>query len=154
MVMEALVQRLNTPGSSAVTEAARALARMRGEAIKKAGPDARRWTGRVFGKRAFIGQAVVLDGEICWVKQVLRGLACVKTGQVDPVDGPVHTYCPVASLRRLRSPAAVLLGKRKLGVREAKSEAKAASSRRNGAMPVKPRSRPRGRPRRESRAWC
>jgi hypothetical protein len=52
MVMEALVQRLNTPGSSAVTEAARALARMRGEAIKKAGPDARRWTGRVFGKPA------------------------------------------------------------------------------------------------------
>jgi hypothetical protein len=135
LVKEAPAQPLNTPGRAAIAEAARALARMRCDAIKKAGPDTRRWTGRVFGKRAFIGQAVVLDGEICWIKQVLRGWACVRTSQVDPIDGPVHTYCPVASLRRFRSPAAVLLGKRKLGVREAKSAAKAASSRRNGTMP-------------------
>jgi hypothetical protein len=92
MVMEAPVLPLDTPDRIAVTEAARALARMRDDAIKKAGPDTRKWTGRVFGKRAFIDQAVVLDGEICWVNQVLRGWACVRTSQVDPIDGPVHTY--------------------------------------------------------------
>jgi hypothetical protein len=46
-----------------------------------------------------------------------------------------------------KRPEAVLLGARKRGKRERPSEAKQAAARRNGASPVRPGSRPRGRPR-------
>jgi len=50
------------------------------------------------------------------------------------------------ALRRYRLPEAVLLGHLKRGKKERASAVKAASSRRNGAMPVRPGSRGRGRP--------
>ena len=118
------------------------------------GPDRRRWTGVVFnGRRAWIGLPVVLPGgSPGWVKQALAGMVCVRTTVTDPLDGAVHEYLGAAALKPYRLPEAVLLGSLKRGKQERKSAIKAAASRRNGAMPPKPGSRPRGRPRKSRQA--
>jgi hypothetical protein len=46
-----------------------------------------------------------------------------------------------------KNPSAVILGQRKRGVKEQPSEAKARAARRNGCLPPRPGSKPRGRPR-------
>src|SRR5690242_601828 len=68
---------VSNPGAR--SEAARALARWRSGKAQKPADKTTIWTGRVFGKRAFVGQPVLLDGEVCWIKQVQRGWACVRT---------------------------------------------------------------------------
>jgi hypothetical protein len=132
---------------AAVTQAARALGRLRHAPRQKDAPDNRTWTGVLFGRRVPVGMAVVLDGEPCWIKRVMRGWACVRTSKVDPIDGPVHEYCQVSSLRRFKLPQAVSLGRLKSGVKERKSAVKAVTSRANGGLPPKPGSLRRGRPR-------
>ena len=136
----------------AIADAARKLARRRGGKTRRNGPDTRRWTGVVFGKRAWVGQPVVLNGEICWVKEVQRGMACIRTSEIDPVDGPIHTYCPVTALRRFKLPEARLLGRLKAGVKEVRSPRKAAASRTNAFLPPRPGKRRRGRPRSRDRS--
>jgi hypothetical protein len=135
----------NAQDRLAIAEAARKLVRRRGT-TRKTGPDTRKWTGRVFGKRAWVGQPVVLDGQTCWIKQAVRGWACVKTAQICPVDGPIHDYCPVAALQPFKLPEAVLLGRLKAGVKELRSPRKATACRANAGLPPKPGKRPRGRP--------
>jgi hypothetical protein len=117
--------------------------------IVRKGPDLRRWTGVVFnGRRAWVGQPVVLpDQTVGWIKQAQAGYVCVRTCAFEPEIGAVHDYMEATALKPYRLPEAVLLGSLKRGKRERASAAKAAASRRNGAMPVKPGSRPRGRPR-------
>src|SRR5689334_11451175 len=77
----------------------------------------------------------------------MRGWACIKTDQIDPVDGPIHDYCSVSSLRRFKLKEAVLLGRRKEGVKEIKTAIKAAAARRNACLPPKPGKFRRGQPR-------
>jgi len=71
----------------------------------------------------------------------------VRTCAFEPEIGAVHDYMEATALTPYPLPEAVLLGSLKRGKWERASTAKAAASRRNGAMPVKPGSRPRGRPR-------
>ena len=106
-----------------IAEAARALGRLRGGATHKPQSETK-WTGRMFGRRAWVGQPVMLDGQVCWIKRVLRGWACVKTSKIDPVDGPLHDYCSVNSLRPFRLPEVVALGRMKAGVKEVRSARK------------------------------
>ena len=94
----------------------------------------------------------MLDGQVCWIKRVLRGWACVKTSKIDPVDGPLHDYCSVNSLRPFRLPEAVALGRMKAGVKEVRSARKAAACRANANLPPKPGKRCRGRPRSKERS--
>jgi hypothetical protein len=131
----------------AATQAGRALVIRRRLGVKR-GAENRKWTGFVFGKRAWVGQPVVLpDQSVGWIKQVQAGYACVRTAFTDPVDGAVHQYLEATALRRYRLPEAVLLGQLKRGVKEVASAAKAAASRLNGRLPPQPGSRRRGRPR-------
>jgi hypothetical protein len=131
----------------AASRAGRTLAIQR--RVTRQGADLRTWTGVVFnGKRSWVGQQVILpNGTTGWIKKAQANYVCVRTAVSDPVDGPIHEYLEPTALRPYKSPEAVLLGSRKRGKREKPSAAKAAASRRNGAMPVRPGSRPRGRPR-------
>jgi hypothetical protein len=133
----------------AASQAGQVLAIRRRLAGRRHGPNDKKWTGFIFGrKRAWVGQPVVLpDQSVGWVKRVQAGCACVRTAKVDPEDGAIHDYMAVTRLRRYKLPEAVLLGQMKRGVKEAPSAVKAASSRSNGKLPPKPGSRPRGRPR-------
>jgi hypothetical protein len=133
----------------AASQAGQVLAIRRRLAVKRKGPDDRKWTGFIFGrKRAWVGQPVILpDQSVGWVKRVQGGCACVRTAKVDAEDGPIHDYMAVTRLRRYKLPEAVLLRQMKRGKKERPSAVKAAASRRNGAMPPKPGHRPRGRPR-------
>ena len=133
----------------AASQAARVLAIRRRIALRPSGPDQRRWTGVVFGRRAWVGQPVVLpDKTVGWIKQAQAGLVCVRTCAFKPEIGAVHDYLAAGELQPYRLPEAVLLGSLKKGAKEQKSAVKAASSRRNGSAPVKPGSRQRGRPNR------
>jgi hypothetical protein len=58
---------------------------------------------------------------------------------------PADVY-EAAVIRRFKNPAAVLLGSRKRGIKERPSVTKASAARHNGNLPVRPGSRPRGRP--------
>ena len=133
----------------AASQAGQVLAIRRRLAARRHGPDDRKWTGFVFGrKRSWVGQKVVLpDQSVGWIKQAQAGVVCVRTTVTDPLDGAVHDYLEATALKPYRLPEAVLLGSLKRGKLERKSAAKAAASRRNGTMPSKPGSRPRGRPR-------
>jgi hypothetical protein len=117
--------------------------------VVRQGADLRRWTGVVFdGKRAWVGQQVILpDQSVGWIKQAQAGMVCVRTCAFEPEIGAVHDYMEATALKPYRLPEAVLLGSLKRGKKERTSAVKAAASRRNGAMPPKPGSRPRGRPR-------
>src|ERR1035437_7251138 len=138
----------------AASQAGQVLAIHRRLAVKRKGPDDRRGTGFVFGrKRSWVGQQVVLpDHSVGWIKQAQAGMVCVRTSVTDPLDGAVHEYLGAAVLKPYRLPEAVLLGSLKRGKQERKSAIKAAASRRNGAMPPTPGSRPRGRPRKSRQA--
>jgi hypothetical protein len=133
----------------AASQAGQVLAIRRRLAAKRKGPDDRKWTGFVFGrKRSWVGQQVVLpDKSVGWIKQAQAGMVCVRTSVTDPLDGAVHDYLGAAALKPYRLPEAVLLGSLKRGKKERTSAVKAAASRRNGATPPKPGHRPRGRPR-------
>lgn len=138
----------------AASQAGQVLAVRRRLAVKRKGPDDRKWTGFVFGrKRSWVGQQVVLpDQSVGWIKQAQAGMVCVRTTVMDPLDGAVHDYLEAAALKPYRLPEAVLLGSLKRGRKERTSSVKAAASRRNGAMPVRIGHRPRGRPRKIKQA--
>jgi hypothetical protein len=107
----------------------------------------RTWTGVVQGRRTWVGQPVILrNGETGWIKKVELGIANVKTCHQNEDGSHLHRYELAADLKILKCPEAVLLGSLKKGIKERKSERKGEASRKNGAMPVRPGNRKRGRP--------
>lgn len=131
------------PTAEAISEAARSLGKRRG--IRK------RWSGYVNGERVWRGREIELpDGRRAFAYGALRGQviwsldpSCLPGGVDEPLGwGAV----PQEKVRLVRNPAAQLLGFQRRGIRERKSEVKAAAVRINGRMPPRPGSRPRGRP--------
>jgi hypothetical protein len=80
-----------------------------------------------------------------------RGRAAISWTDPFAVQPYKVTAIEVASIRPFRHPAGVALGKLKAGKREVPSPLKAAAARSNGCCPVRPGSRPRGRPPRGAR---
>ena len=123
-----------------------ALRRLRSEPRPQA---SKRWTGRIgHGRRGFIGQTVVLpDRSLGRLLAARRGWTCV--AHVDPfsVWSNRISYVPANDVQPYKHPCAVALGRLKAGRREKLSKAKARACRRNGHLPPRKGSRPRGRPR-------
>ena len=110
------------------------------------------YTGRVFGRRARRGMLVVLPCGRLIGRLVLawRGVAAVVYRDEFAVRPDQVGYFRTDELRPFKNPAAALLGSRKRGVKEKTSSAKQSAARRNGRLPVRPGSRPRGRPRKRT----
>lgn len=106
-----------------------------------------RYTGRIGTKRVRVCQRVVLsDGVFGFVVRVLRGRVLVGLEE-QPVDGSSSFRLLRANEVRLhKNPAAVMMGREKLGTTERHSTKKVRSSRLNGCRPVRSGSRRRGRP--------
>lgn len=106
------------------------------------------WTGFLEdGQRAWRGRKVIMpDGRVAAIYCVVRGNAGLVWDDPTRVEGLGMKLLPVHKLKVFKSPAAVLLGKAKRGVREAHSEAKVLAARSNGCKPPRPGKR-RGRPR-------
>ena len=140
---------LEAPDLQTIACAARTLAARRKRLDDAKVASERTFTGFIFGRRrGWVGQPVELpDGSTAWVKRAQARFVCVRTSVVDPQDGAVHNYLPATALKPYRLPEAVLLGRLKRGKAERKSASKASAARRNGAVPVTPGRRPRGRPR-------
>ncbi|MHB8523745.1 MAG: hypothetical protein ACYDH9_23740 [Limisphaerales bacterium] len=109
----------------------------------------RKWTGYLDGKtRLWRGRKVLLpDGRVAQVYGCIRGKVGVFWPDDFSLTGQGRAVFKASQIRLLRLPAAVLLGAQKRGVAERKSPLKAAACRRNGGLPPRPGSRPRGRPR-------
>ena len=107
----------------------------------------RRWTGWLHGQHFWRGRRVVLpNGEVTGVCWTSRGRVLL----TDANDLPYRSWVLRVArrerdIRLYRHPAAVKLGSLKRGRQERPSTLKAASARRNGAMPCRP-GRRRGRP--------
>lgn len=108
----------------------------------------KKWTGYLHGERCWVGQRVLMtDGMRGALLSARRGKATVFADS--------RRYLAESRVRELREqevvllklPQAMLLGFLKRGKKERPSEAKRAAARRNGSRPVRPGSRPRGRPR-------
>lgn len=107
----------------------------------------RMWTGWINGEHCWRGRLVILpDGNLGKVYGALRQKVIVRIDDSVSADGFVDRVFDAQQLRIFKNPAAVELGWAKTGVTERKSELKARTSRANGAAPVRPGSRPRGRP--------
>jgi hypothetical protein len=112
----------------------------------------RQWTGWLHSCHMWRGAPVILPGgQVARVYGILRGFVLIK--KEPPLDGT----CPfigyeARQVRTWRNPSAVNLGMLKAGIKERPSERKKQAARRNGRMPVKAGSRPRGRPR-KPRFW-
>ena len=104
------------------------------------------YTGRLEGRRAFRGEAVILpDNSLAFVQGVRRGVAAIWKHAPLTVGEREYTVVNTDGLRRYKLPSAVLLGAQKSGKRERKSQRKLKACRRNGSCPCR-RGR-RGRPR-------
>jgi hypothetical protein len=109
----------------------------------------RQWTGWIGKQHAWRWRKVIVpDGRVGQVFGCLRGLVIVRLDAPFTIEGFRDQVFAVSKLRIFKTPAAVALGQAKRGVRERKSERKAAAARKNGCLPPRPGSRPRGRPRR------
>jgi hypothetical protein len=108
----------------------------------------KRWTGWIGKTHFWRGRRVVLrNGVVAEVFGVVRGLAAISWSDPHWIENVRHDVLPVDELIVYKTPAAVVLGKLKLGRKEEKSLCKQISCRLNGARPVRPGHRPRGRPR-------
>lgn len=108
----------------------------------------RRWTGYLAdGSRAWFGQRVILpNGTLGFICAVLRGKVVARWDDPHCLLGAKFGLFRAADVQRFPHPAAVVMGKSKLGVKERPSERKAQSARINGRMPTRT-GRRRGRPR-------
>lgn len=108
----------------------------------------RKWTGYLHGERCWRGRRVLMsDGMRGAIIDVRRGVARVfADGRISIADSRLRRLHE-REVVLLKLPQAVLLGSLKRGKTERPSEAKLAAARRNGSRPVRPGSRPRGRPR-------
>lgn len=138
-----------TPNPKAVAlspgDAARSLARLPRRVRRKR-------SGYIRGERVWRNREIELpDGRRAFVYGALRGKVGWSLHPIGvPVDGDHLGNWGVSrqeAVRLVKNPHAQLLGRRKAGVRERPSAAKAAAARINGRMPPRPGSRPRGRPR-------
>lgn len=104
-------------------------------------------TGRVGGKRRRKFSLLRLpNGQVGELLGALRGRIFYRWtdhAQVDPIQVGMASETDVTYLPL---PAAQELARMRRGVKERQTLRKAASSRRNGNRPVRPGSRPRGRP--------
>jgi hypothetical protein len=112
----------------------------------------RKWSGFLESRRTYVGQPVILpdgsDASLVWVR---RGV--VEVEQLDDFGEPVRLRLPGDRVRLFQNPAAVLLGKQKLGKSEQRSALKAETCRENGKRPVRPGHRRRGRPSANEPPW-
>lgn len=107
----------------------------------------RTWTGWIQGVHYWRGRKVIVpDGTVGSVYGCVRSRVIVRVENPHSILGFVDRVYAANDLDVYRHPAAIELGKGKRGVREKKSERKAAAARINGNAPVRPESRPRGRP--------
>lgn len=102
---------------------------------------------RLHGQRVRAHQAVLLpDGTEARLVASLKGTVVVCVGDVLRLDENEILRRREHELRLNKNSSAVVLGRRKLGRRERPSPRKAEACRINGRRPVRPGSRPRGRP--------
>lgn len=107
----------------------------------------RKWTGWIKGVHYWRGRKVILaDGTVGSVYGCVRSKVIVRVEDPLSILGFVDRVYDAKDLDVYRHPAAIELGKGKRGIRERRSVIKALTSRLNGCLPPKPRSRPRGRP--------
>nr|WP_281722786.1 hypothetical protein [Nitrosomonas nitrosa] len=109
----------------------------------------REWTGWLGDHHLKKGDLLITpSGEIRPVYGAYRSRIILWKLAV-PLDGglPADVF-PGGVLRRFKNPHAVRLGQAKRGMKEVRSDAKREACRRNGKVPPRPGSRPRGRPRR------
>ena len=108
---------------------------------------ARLYTGYLGRRRAWFGQPVVLPGNVVGkLISVYRGFASVAWHDPFSVQANRVNSFETETIRPYKNPAAIVLGRLKRGRKERESEAKKRAARRNGSRPVRPGSRPRGRP--------
>ena len=110
----------------------------------------KKWSGWIGSTRSYCGMPIRLStGEEVFAFGALRGRV-VWSRQPGVLADRIHAVgvdwgvVPASAVEIVRNPHAVLLGRLKAGTAERRSALKAASSRRNGAMPTR-RGR-RGRP--------
>jgi hypothetical protein len=114
-------------------------------------PRKRKWTGVLHGERLRRHAPVeVPSGDVLAAFAVQRGKVFVFAPEgsgrlLDRYDG--------SEVRRIKNPAAQMMGQLKRNKRERRSEAKIRAARANARMPPRPGSRPRGRPRKSSLAY-
>jgi hypothetical protein len=106
----------------------------------------RSWTGWIGGIHVWRGRKLVLpDGRVRTIYAAIRGCVALTPEPGERFD-PRELLFSASRVLVWKRPAAQVLGRAKRGVRERKSAAKAMTARRNGCYPVKPGSKPRGRP--------
>jgi hypothetical protein len=105
------------------------------------------YTGVLGRKRGWRGMKVVLpDGKIGVLFMARRRLAWVTWRDEFALKPERHGVFRTTEICPFKLPAARLLGSAKRGCRERISQRKAEVARLNGRLPVRPGSRPRGRP--------
>lgn len=129
------------PTEAEITAAARHLAQQRRKR--------KIWSGWLHGQRMTrLRPVVVPGGRVLPAYCVRRGLVYVLLPDAPEFARQLFDRYRERDVQVYRSPQAALLGSQKRGVRERPSNRKRASARINGAVPPRPGSRPRGRPRR------
>ena len=112
----------------------------------------KRWTGWLHRQHFWCGRFLLLpDGEIAPLLWANRGrVLLLNYRDLEFNDYLLWARRQEKEVRLYRHPEAVLLGSQKLGVKERRSASKAAAARRNGGLPPRLGSKPRGRPRRNA----
>jgi hypothetical protein len=88
------------------------------------------YTGRVFGRRGWKGMPVLLPtGQTAALRRVVRGIATVSWHDEQSLRPIQYGALEIAELRKLRHPAATLLGGLKRGITERASPKKAEAAR-------------------------
>jgi hypothetical protein len=106
-------------------------------------PRKRKWTGVLRGERLRRRTPVeVPNGDVLAAFAIRRGKVFVFAPEG---SGRFFDRYDASEVRRIKNPAAVVMGRQKRGVREQPSSLKAASARRNGCSPCR-EGRKRGRP--------
>ena len=117
-----------------------------GVLAKRERPKVNKWAGCFRGQRIGRGAPFrLINGDVRSVVAI-RGGKIYVLAKMD--SGRILDAYALSEVSRIKHPEAVLLGHLKRGVKERPSAAKAEAARRNGCLPPRPGSRPRGRPRR------
>jgi hypothetical protein len=117
----------------------------------------KKWSGYldpdVKSTRLWRGRRLITpDGKVVNAVGARRGLVLTEWADPYAIDGRWHQVFKADQLRVFKDPAAVVLGRCKLGTKERPSALKSETARRNGCAACRPGSRPRGRPPKSSQA--
>ena len=105
------------------------------------------WTGWIGDQHCWRGRRVVLgNGVVAEIYGIQGGQAAVRWPDPHWIEGVRYDVVPVDELTIFKHPAAIVLGKLNRGCKEQPSERNHARCQLNGARPVRPGHRPRGRP--------